>query len=373
MKMGDGVIGAVTAVKQGYFFQAYHYSCLYDTAHSRKQHKEYISSPAMSQNVHSECHPPSATSQSNFRMVPSSPTTACGSSVLNLASILNPMPSFDSESDSSGSIARMEDSSAHRTATQNKAIGLDQFPFYTHSSSSPHKPTTPSTHISNNRPATTLIWQPVETPRDHGGVERTLYQESSSLPPAPYKMQNSSYTNGSSDTSSPSSCSGGGSSGFYYYYHHYPTPESPGFQHNEMERKRSFHEDTTKTTEPAAFKQMCRDDMSHEKRHKNKILASKKGQLSTCQDAGTNSTGIFVLDSPQLYDHSLHHHSSQPLEIQFAINNDSLVVSGINKKQQHTLTHVSIGCRFIHPIQTSIYTNTSCFFFFSRGKNNIDA
>lgn len=329
MKMGDGVIGAVTAVKQGYFFQAYHYSCLYDTAHSRKQHKEYISSPAMSQNVHSECHPPSATSQSNFRMVPSSPTTACGSSVLNLASILNPMPSFDSESDSSGSIARMEDSSAHRTATQNKAIGLDQFPFYTHSSSSPHKPTTPSTHISNNRPATTLIWQPVETPRDHGGVERTLYQESSSLPPAPYKMQNSSYTNGSSDTSSPSSCSGGSSSGFYYYYHHYPTPESPGFQHNEMERKRSFHEDTTKTTEPAAFKQMCRDDMSHEKRHKNKILASKKGQLSTCQDAGTNSTGIFVLDSPQLYDHSLHHHSSQPLEIQFAINNDSLVVSDI--------------------------------------------
>lgn len=212
----------------------------------------------------------------------------------------------------------------------------------------------------------------METPRDHGGVERTLYQESSSLPPAPYKMQNSSYTNGSSDTSSPSSCSGGGSNGFYYYYHHYPTPESPGFQHNEMERKRSFHEDTTKTTEPA-FKQVCRDDMSHEKRHKNKILASKKGQLSTCQDAGTNSTGIFVLDSPQLYDHSLHHHSSQPLEIQFAINNDSLVVSGINKKQLHTLTHVSIGCRFIHPIQTSIYTNTSCFFFFSRGKNNIDA
>lgn len=310
----------------------------------------------MSQNVHSECHPPTASTQSNFRMVSSSPTTACGSSVLNLASILNPMPSFDSESDSSTSIARNEDPSARRTPPQHKALALDHFPLYTHSSSlrTPPKPT-PSTHITNTRPATTLIWQPVETPRDHGGVERTSYQDAlqSSLPPPPpptpytNKMQNnnsSSYTNGSSDTSSPSSSSGGGSSGGFYYYHHhhYPTPESPGFQHNEMERKRSFHDDTAKTTEPA-FKQRCRDEMSHEKRHKNKILASKKGQLPTSQDGGT---GIIVLDqhqhhhsSPQSYDDSLQQHqhppppqprpphSSQPLEIQFAINNDSMVVS----------------------------------------------
>lgn len=304
----------------------------------------------MSQNVHSECHPPTASTQSNFRMVSSSPTTACGSSVLNLASILNPMPSFDSESDSSTSIARNEDSSARHTPPQHKALALDHFPLYTHPSSlrTPHKPT-PST---NTRPATTLIWQPVETPRDHGGVERTFYQDAlqSSLPPPPYsnKIQNnnsSSYTNGSSDTSSPSSSSGGGSSGFYYYHHHhYPTPESPGFQHNEMERKRSFHDDTAKTTTEPAFKQRCRDEMSHEKRHKNKILASKKGQLPTSQDGG--GTGIIVLDqhqhhhSPQSYDDSLqqHHHppqqsqpqpphSSQPLEIQFAINNDSMVVS----------------------------------------------
>ena len=320
----------------------------------------------MSQNVHSECRPPSASSQTNFRMVSSSPTTACGSSVLNLASILNPIPSFDSESDSSSSITRNEDPSMHRTVSQHKALASDQFPIYTHPSSlrTPHKPT-PSTHVSNTRsPATTLIWQPVETPRDHGGMERTCYQDTlqSSLS-APYKMQNnnSSYTNGSSDTSSPSSSSGGGSSGFYYYHHHYPTPESPGYQHNEMERKRSFHEDTTKTTEPV-FKQRCRDEMSHEKTYKNKILTSKKGQLPASQNGGTN---IIVLDhhhSPPLYnDSSQQQHPptpSQPLEIQFSINNDSSVVSDLLFNIYNTCSmHVFLGCRFIHPIKT-IHTHT---------------
>ncbi|KAI8146913.1 hypothetical protein BJV82DRAFT_596992 [Fennellomyces sp. T-0311] len=196
--------------------------------------------PTLSGGQHTNTHLPSA--RSSFSSFSHGDSNGRSLSALNIGSILNPVSSYESQ-DRMDDYGRSEPSllfhSARSVAGTQYTNGVGD---YASGANESEKRT--------NDESTTLKWQPVETPQDHGSTEHYLYPYRPDLPMLASSLEFINETPPPYDTlprpsSAPMYTSSQSSNGFYYYYH-YPTPESPNIHSSTP----FFHDDSRKRSLP---------------------------------------------------------------------------------------------------------------------------